>query len=143
MILKPDTQADKGETTMGHHRSHREQRELHEHGAGSGHRPVRTVRSRACLEVEQAAGYLESLAEALRAGGVTIRSGTSLAALSVGNSVELKLEAGEEARHSVVHLELRWETPVPDEHLEIVAGIDDPRTAEAPPATGADDSSAK
>lgn len=119
---------------MSHHRSHREHSERE-----SG----RMVRTRAVLEIEQASAYLETLAQALRAGGVTIRSGTGLVALSMGNNVEMKLDAGEEGRHSVVHLELRWETPVPEERLEIVAGIEHQRTAETGSATGADDSSSE
>ena len=100
---------------MAHHRSHRERSE-------SG----RTVRARASMEIEQAAAYVESLARALRAGGVTVRSGSELVALRVGERAELELEAGEEGRHSVVRLELRWETPVPEERLEIVPGVEQP-----------------
>lgn len=117
---------------MVHHRSHREHSERE-----SG----RTLRTRACLEIEQAATNLETLAQALRAGGVTIRSGTGLVALSMGNNIEMKLEAGEEGRHSVVHLELRWETPLPEERLEIVAGIEHARATRMGPATEVDDTS--
>ena len=108
---------------MAHHRSRRERGE---HG--------RTVRARASLETEQAASYLESLAQALRAGGVTVRSGAGLVALRVGTRVELELEAGEEGRQGVVHLALRWETPTPEGRLEIVPGVVPPAEAGAGPA---------
>lgn len=97
---------------MGHHRSSRERGERR-----------RTVRARASMETEQAASYMETLAQALRAGGVTIRSGAGLVALRTSDRIELELEAGEEGRHSAVRLVLRWETPVPEEHLDIVPGV--------------------
>lgn len=91
------------------------------------------LRSRASIEIEQAAAYMETLAKALRAGGVTIRSAARSVVLRIGDRIELELEAGEEGRHSVVHLTLRWETPVPEERLDIVPGI-----AEQPAVPGAD-----
>ena len=100
---------------MAHHHGHRERGE-------SG----QAVRAHASLGIEQAAEYVGSLAQALRAGGVTIRSGAELVALRVGDRAELELTAGEEGRHSVVRLELRWETPVPEERLEILPGVVQP-----------------
>ena len=88
----------------------------------SGH----AVRARAVTGIEQAAAYLETLAQALRAGGVTVRKGGELVALRVGDRVELGLSAGEEGRHSAVRLEVRWETPVPEGRLEIVPGPGEP-----------------
>ncbi len=108
-----------GENIMSHGRSHRERRDL-----------GRTVRARASIEVEQAADYIETLAKALRAGGVTIRSGTRLVALRTGDRIDLDLEAGEEGRQTVVRCALRWETPVPEERLEIVPGVKQPGTPE-------------
>lgn len=109
-----------------HHRSHRERGER---GERSEH--GRTVRAHASLETEQAAAYLETLAQALRAGGVTVRSGVGLVALRGATRVELELEAGEEGRQSVVRLALRWETPTPEERLEIVPGVEQPAGASA------------
>ncbi|MDQ2828931.1 MAG: amphi-Trp domain-containing protein [Chloroflexota bacterium] len=97
---------------MAHHHSHRER------GASGP-----AVRARASLGIEQAAGYMETLAQALRAGGVTVRSGGELVALRAAERVALELEAGEEGAHSVMRLDLRWETPVPEERLDIVPGI--------------------
>ncbi|MGI8748391.1 MAG: amphi-Trp domain-containing protein, partial [Deinococcus sp.] len=101
---------------MSHHRSHKERSER-EGETG------RLVRARATLEVGEAATHLETLAQALRAGGVTIRRGQELAALRVGERAELKLEAAEEGGESILKLELRWETPQPEEPLEITPGI--------------------
>lgn len=115
---------------MGHHHGHRERGE---HG--------RTVRARTSQETAQAASYLEALAQALRAGGVTIRSGAGLVALRTGDRVDLELEAGEEGRHSVVRLALRWETPVPEERLDITPGVSEPPSSAAatqPSASGQD-----
>lgn len=107
---------------MGHHRSNRQHAE---HG--------RTIQARALTEIGQAASYLETLAQALRAGGVTIRSGAGLVALRTSDKIELELEAGEEGRHSILHLALRWETPMPEERLDIIAGVAQ-QPAESPPA---------
>jgi amphi-Trp domain-containing protein len=113
-----DTEDDlkEGENIMSHGRSHREL--------------GRTVRARASMEVEQAADYIETLAKALRAGGVTVRSGTGLVALRTGDRINLDLEAGEEGRQTVVRCGLRWETPVPEERLEIVPGVKQPGAPE-------------
>jgi amphi-Trp domain-containing protein len=99
---------------MTHVRSGQEQRALR-----------RTLNTRASMEVEQAAAYIATLASALRSGGVTIRSKEGLVALRTGKTISLDLEAGEEGRHTVVKWELRWETPSPDEHLEIASGVQD------------------
>jgi len=109
---------------MAHHHSHRER------GASGP-----AVRAHASLGIEQAAGYMETLAQALRAGGVTVRSGGELVALRAAERVALELEAGEEGTHSVVRLALRWETPVPEERLDIVPGVPGP---EQPGASGPD-----
>ncbi len=112
---------------MGHHREHRER---DEHG--------RTVRSRTSQETGQAASYMEMLAQALRAGGVTVRSGARLVALRTADRLDLELEAGEEGRYSVVRLLLRWETPTPEERLDITPGVpDQPAAAAADSATSA------
>ncbi len=111
---------------MRHHRGHREQGE---HG--------RTVRARASVEAEQAASYVETLAHALRAGGVTIRSGAGLVALRMGDRIELELEAGEEDRESIVRLALRWETPVPEERLDITPGVSKAPASAVSEAAGA------
>ncbi len=58
---------------MTHGHSHRERREQ-----------GRTIRARASMEVEQTAAHIETLANALRKGGVTIRSGMELVALRTG-----------------------------------------------------------
>ncbi|WP_216324226.1 amphi-Trp domain-containing protein [Deinococcus aestuarii] len=102
---------------MSHHRSPKERSEREEGGG-------RMVRARATLEVGEAATYLETLAQALHAGGVTIRRGQELAALRVGERAELRLEAGEEGDQSVLKLDLRWETPQPEERLEITPGVE-------------------
>lgn len=81
----------------------------------------RLIRARTAQEVGEVAGYLETLAQALRAGGVTIRRGQEMASLRVGEQVQMKLEAGEEGGESVLKLELRWETPEAEEPLEITA----------------------
>ncbi len=107
---------------MGHYRGGH--RERGDHG--------RTVRARASSEVEQAAAYVDALAQALRAGGVTIRSGAGLVALRTGDRIDLELEAGEEGRQSVVRLALRWETPVPEERLDITPGVSEQPVAAAP-----------
>ncbi|WP_102127009.1 amphi-Trp domain-containing protein [Deinococcus planocerae] len=101
--------------------SHRSQKERSEREGETG---GRMVRARATLEVGEAATHLETLAQALRAGGVTIRRGQELAALRVGERAELKLEAGEEGGESVLKLEVRWETPQPEERLEITPGVE-------------------
>jgi amphi-Trp domain-containing protein len=96
---------------MGHHTS----RDRNKQG--------QTVRARTLTEVKQTADYIEALAQSLRAGGVTIRSGTELVALRLGDRIEFQLEAGKEGRQSVVHLSLRWETPVSQERLDITPGV--------------------
>jgi amphi-Trp domain-containing protein len=110
---------------MTHHRRHRER------GASR-----RTVRARTSLGIAQAADYVEVLAHALRAGGVTVRSGGELVALQAGERVELEVQAGEEGTHSVVRLTLRWETPMPEERLEIVPGVEQTGASGAGPDTG-------
>jgi len=112
---------------MAHHHSHRERG-----AAGSA------VRARASLGIEQAAAYVETLAQALRAGGVTVRSGGELVALRAAERVALELEAGEEGTHSVVRLTLRWETPVPEERLDIVPGVGQPRASGSDAESGVD-----
>jgi len=97
---------------MGHQRTHRTR-------GTSG--PM--VRTHASLTIARAAGYVEALAHALRSGGVTVLGGGELVALRAGEWIEFALEAGEEGRHGVARLELRWETPVPEEQLEIVPGV--------------------
>ena len=67
-------------------------RERGEHG--------RTIRARTSQETAHVASYLETLAQALRAGGVTIRSGAGLVASRVGDTIDLGLEAGEENRYA-------------------------------------------
>jgi amphi-Trp domain-containing protein len=96
---------------MSHRHRHREQDE-----------PARTVRARASLDVAQAAAHIEALARALRTGAVTIRSGAGVVALRTADRIDLELEAGEQGRDTVVHWALRWETPIPEEPLEIVPG---------------------
>ena len=105
---------------MSHHRSSRERSEREES-------PGRLIRARTALEVGEAAAHLETLAQALRAGGVTVRRGSELA--------ELKLEAGEEGAQSVLRLELRWETPQPEERLEITPGVESPVTGQGAPGS--------
>ncbi len=114
---------------MTHHRSHRER------GASGP-----AVHAHTVLGIEQAAGYVETLAQALRAGGVTVRSGGELVALRAAERIALELEAREERAHSVVRLELRWETPVPEERLDIVPGVGQPG-ASGPDAEGGVDGS--
>ncbi len=97
---------------MAHQRGHRER------GVPGG-----MVRARTALGIAQAAGYVDVLAQALRAGGVTVRSGGELVALQAGERTEFGLDVGEDGTYSVVRLELRWETPVPEEHLDIVPGM--------------------
>ena len=96
---------------MSHRHRHREQDE-----------PARTVRARASLDVSQAAAHIEALAKALRTGAVTIRSGAGVVALRTADRIDLELEAGEHGRDTVVQWALRWETPIPEEPLEIVPG---------------------
>ena len=110
---------------MRRHRSHRER-------DASG--PA--AHARASLGIEQAAGYVETLAQALRAGGVTIRSGGELVALRAAERVTLELEAGEEGTHSVARLELRWETPVPEERLDIAPGLEQPAASDPDAESG-------
>lgn len=83
-----------------------------------------TIRTHLSLQMEHAAVYLEELARALRAGGGTIRSGGELVALQVAAQGELALEAGQEGRHSVIRLEVRWETPIPEPRLEILPRVE-------------------
>ena len=92
---------------------------------GAGQR----LRARAALGIGQAADYVEVLARALRAGGITIRSGAQTVALRAAEEVELDLRAAEDGEHSTVRLELRWRTPVVAEELEIVPGVETPGTA--------------
>ena len=52
--------------------------------SGAAARLGRTVRARASMEVAQTAAHIEALAKALRAGGVTVRSGAGVVALRTG-----------------------------------------------------------
>jgi amphi-Trp domain-containing protein len=90
-------------------------------------------------EVKQTADYIEALAQSLRAGGVTIRSGAELVALRLGDRIEFQLEAGKEGRQSVVQLSLRWETPASPERLDITPGVKE-QPGPLDPAQHADDS---
>lgn len=112
---------------MAHHHSHRER-------GASG----QMVRARTTLGNAQAAGYVDVLAQALRAGGVTVRNGGGLVALRARERVAFELEAGDEGTHSVVRLTLRWETPVPEERLEIVPGVEPTGASRADAATEAE-----
>jgi amphi-Trp domain-containing protein len=94
----------------------------HHHGR-TRNEPGRTVRARTSAEVKQVADYIETLAQSLRQGGITIRSGTELVALRLGDRIEFQLEAGQEGRQSIIHLSLHWETPIPQEKLDITPGI--------------------
>ena len=95
----------------------------HHHTSRDPNKQGRTVRARTLTEVKQTADYIEALAQSFRAGGVTIRSGAELVALRLGDRIEFQLEAGKEGGQSVVHLSLRWETPVSQERLDITPGV--------------------
>ena len=104
-----------------HHHHHRRER------AGEGAFPAagerRALRMRATLDSGQVADHLAALAQALRAGGVTLRSGGEALVLHAAETVELEVQAGEEGDRSVVRLALRWQTPAPQADLEILPGV--------------------
>lgn len=102
---------------MGHTHHHHHRRE------GAGPAAGERLRMHATLDSGQVADHLATLAQALRAGGVTLRSGGQALVLPVADTVELEVQAGEEGDLSVVRLVLRWQTPAPQAHLEIIPGV--------------------
>ncbi|HWE63261.1 MAG TPA: amphi-Trp domain-containing protein [Chloroflexota bacterium] len=107
---------------MGHdHHHHRRGRVGEETSIPAGEK--RGLRMRATLDRGQVADHLSALAQALRAGGVTLRSGGQTLMLHAAESVELEVHAGEEGDQSMVRLALRWQTPAPQADLEITPGV--------------------
>lgn len=107
---------------MGHeHYHHRRDRASGDAGTGAGDK--RPLRMRATLENSMVADHLSALAQALRAGGITLRSGGQAIMLRAAETVDLEVHAGVEGDQSVVRLALRWRTPAPQEHLEITPGV--------------------
>ena len=124
------------EDGMGHeHHHHRRARSSGESDPAGGEK--RALRMRATLESGQVADHLTTLAQALRAGGVTLRSGGQTVMLQAAETVELEVHAGEEGHQSVVRLGLRWQTPAPPAHLEITPGVQSPAPEPPDPTTQA------
>lgn len=97
------------ETPSGrhHHRSEREHGTSH---TASRHRPrEERVKAEQAITSGQAADYLEALAEALRAGGVTLRAGDRALGMRLGAGVSMKLRAGNRPGHGTrISLRLAW-----------------------------------
>ncbi len=108
---------------MGHRHRHHHHESAGEARSSSSHREGAALQARASLEIGQVADQVAALAQALRTGGVSIRSGGRAVALRTAETAELEIRA-EEGQSSVVRLEIRWETPVPQEEIEIIGGTD-------------------
>ncbi len=108
---------------MGHaHQHHQRHDRAHdERGGGEGERQA--LRVRTTVESGQAANHLMSLAQVVRAGGGTLRSGGQTVVVRVGETVDVEIQAGEEGGQSVVRMALRWRTLVPQADLEITPGL--------------------
>lgn len=116
---------------MGHEHHHRRDRGHEEMGQADSE--GRVLRVHATLESSQVADHVLALAQALRAGGGTLRSGGQSVVLRAGETVDLEVQAGEEGAQSVVRLALRWRTPVPQADLEITPGLPTPAAQPADP----------
>lgn len=116
---------------MAHHHHHRHRHEANHERFSSQHGEEGTMRARASLEMNQVADQVAALAQALRANGVTLRSGDQVVALRTAETAEFEVQA-EEGRYSVVRLEIRWETPVSQETIEITSGTGQQQSAPQP-----------
>ncbi len=112
---------------MGHEHHHHQRHGRAKDEMGETGVEGRALRVRATLESGRMADHLLALAHALREGGGTLRSGGQTVVLRAADTVDLEVQAGEEGAQSVVRLALRWETPVPEERLDIVPGLEQPQ----------------
>ena len=117
---------------MGHEHHHR--RDRAREGMGTADGDGRMLRMHATLDSNQVADHLLALAQALRVGGGTLRSGGQSVVLRTGETVNLEVQAGEEGVESVVRLALRWRTPVPQVDREITPGLQTVASRPADPA---------
>lgn len=93
-----------------HHRHHQHGHAGHE----QGRRPGPHVEAHTSGSPQEVAGYLDELADAIRAGGVTIRSGERAVGLRLNGEVALDLRAaGGDGGTSRLDFSLSWQAPHP------------------------------
>lgn len=96
-----------------HHRHHHHGHADHEQGR-EGHRPGPHVEARTTGTPQEVAGYLDELAGAIRAGGITVRYGERAVGLRLNGEVALDLRAaGGNGGTSRLDLSLSWQAPQP------------------------------
>lgn len=96
-----------------HHRRHHHDHGRHEH-AREGKLPGPHVEARTSGSPQEIAGYLGELADAIRAGGITIRSGERAVGLRLNGEVALDLRAASgDGGTSRLDLSLSWQAPQP------------------------------
>lgn len=94
-----------------HHHDHA--RHEHEHGR-EGRHPCPHVEARTSGSPQEVAGYLDELAGAIRAGGITIHSGERAVGLRLNGEVALDLRAAAgDGGISRLELSLSWHAPQP------------------------------
>lgn len=96
-----------------HHHRHHHGHAGHEQGR-EGRHPGPHVEARTNGSPQEIAGYLDELADAIRAGGITIRSGERAVGLRLNGEVALDLRAaGGNGGTSQLDLSLSWQAPHP------------------------------
>lgn len=88
----------------------------HHHGRGHGHErhPGPRLEAHASGSPQEIAGYLDDLANAIRAGGIQMRFGERAVGLRLNGEVTLDLRAaGGNGGTSDVNLSLSWRAPQP------------------------------
>lgn len=109
-----DDRRDHGAERHHHH---------HHHHGHEQRRPGPHLEAHASGSPQEIAGYLDDLANAIRAGGITIRSGERAVGLRLNGSLALDLRAAAgDGGTSQLNLSLNWKAPQPPK----------PRTPPAP-----------
>lgn len=112
-----------------HHAEHEHDRErAARHHGGHGEHSGPHLEARVTGSPADVAGYLSALADALRTGGVTIRSGERAVGLRLNGDVRLGLQAAAgDGGTSHLALDLAWQAPQiapPAPRLEILSTHD-------------------
>lgn len=108
---------DSGSGDYRHDHGAERHRRHHHHGrehGREGQRPGPHVEARTSGSPQEVAGYLDELADAIRAGGVTIRSGERAVGLRLNGEVALDLRAAAgDGGTSRLDLSVSWHAPQP------------------------------
>lgn len=95
------------------HRHHHHGHARHDHQR-EWHRPGPHVEARTSGSPQEIAGYLDELADAIRGGGVTIRTGERAVGLRLNGQVALDLRAAAgDGGTSRLDLSMSWHAPQP------------------------------